>query len=63
MRVSETGKGRIKLIFALLFLAALVFALVKVVPVYVSNYELNDDIHQLAIQATVDRSSAGAVAP
>ena len=61
MRRSESGKGRVKLVFALLFLAALAFALIKIVPVYVSNYELNDDIHQLAVQATVDRSTAAAV--
>jgi uncharacterized protein (UPF0333 family) len=61
MRRSESGKGRIKFIFALLFLAAVAFVSVKVIPVYVRNYEFKDEIHGLAIQATVDRSAAAAV--
>lgn len=58
MRRSESGAGSAKAIFAILFLVAVVYCGWKVIPVYVNNYELNDDIRQLAIQATVDRSSA-----
>ncbi|MGD0696705.1 MAG: hypothetical protein ABSB82_17960 [Terriglobia bacterium] len=58
---TDKGAGRGKLIFALLVLAAAAYCAIKIVPVYVSNYELNDKIRQLAIQATVDRSSAQAV--
>jgi|SRR5579859_4624358 len=58
MRPSESGAGRAKAIFAILFLIAVVFCGWKVIPVYVNNYELNDDIRQLAIRSTVDRSSA-----
>jgi len=61
MRHSDRGAGYGKLIFALLVLAAAAYCAVKIVPVYVSNYELNDKIRQLAIQATVDHSSAQAV--
>ncbi len=61
MRRSESGGGRLKLFFAIIFLAAVAYVAAKVVPVYVNNYQLNDDIHQLAIQATVDRSSAEAI--
>jgi len=61
MRQSDRGASNAKLIFVLLFLAALAYASFKIIPIYVGNYELNDDIRQLAIQATVDRSSAEAV--
>jgi len=61
MRRTEQGAGRGKLIFTLLVLAAVAYCAFKTVPVYVNNYELNDKIHQLAIQATVDHSSAQAV--
>jgi hypothetical protein len=61
MRRSEKGAGSAKLIFAIIFLALVGWTALKVVPVYVSNYELNDDIRQLAIQATVDRSSVESV--
>ena len=61
MRLSEKGRGKVKLFFVLTFLAAVAFVAIKVIPVYVDNYELTDDIHQLAIQATVDHSSAEGV--
>lgn len=61
MRQTEKGAGRVKLIFALVVLAAVAYCAAKIVPVYVSNYELQDKIRQLAIQATVDRSSSQAV--
>lgn len=61
MRVSEKGRGNVKFFFALIFLAIVAFVAIKVIPVYVNNYELNDDIHQLAVQATVDHSSAEAI--
>ena len=58
MRPSESGAGRAKAIFAIVFLIFVAFCGWKIIPVYVNNYELNDDIRQLAIQSTVDRSSA-----
>lgn len=61
MRRSEKGAGSAKLIFAIIILSLVGWTAYKVIPIYVANYELNDDIHQLAIQATVDRSSADAV--
>jgi len=61
MRRTERGAGRAKLIVVLLILAAAAYCGIKIVPIYVSNYELNDKIRQLAIQATVDHSSAQAV--
>ena len=61
MQLSERGAGYFKLFFAIIFLVVVAFIAFKVIPVYVNNYELTDDIHQLAIQATVDHSSAEAV--
>src|SRR5579859_4915179 len=58
MRPSESGAGRFKAIFAICFLFAVIYCAWKIIPIYVNNYELSDDIRQLAIQATVDRSSA-----
>lgn len=49
----ESGKGRIKALLSLAFLAAVVFSAVKIVPVYVSNYELQDFINNVAVQVTV----------
>jgi YbbR domain-containing protein len=61
MRRSEKGAGSAKLIFAIVFLALVGWTAFKVIPVYVANYELNNNIHDLAIQATVDRASVEAV--
>ena len=61
MRRSDSGAGQAKLIFALAFLVAVAYFCVKTVPVYVHNYELNDYIRQLAIQATVEHMSADRV--
>ena len=61
MRHTDRGAGYGKLIFALLIISAVAYCAIKIVPVYVSNYELNDKIRQLAVQATVDHSSAQGV--
>ncbi|HEV2350006.1 MAG TPA: hypothetical protein VG028_09210 [Terriglobia bacterium] len=61
MRRSEKGAGSAKLIFTIIFLALVGWTAFKVIPIYVANYELNNDIHDLAIQATVDRASVDAV--
>jgi hypothetical protein len=57
MRRSEKGAGTAKLIFAIIFLSLVGWTAFKVIPVYVANYELNNDIHDLAIQATVNHAS------
>lgn len=46
MRLSESGKGTLKAIVALAFLAALTYAGVKVIRVYANNYALQDYIRQ-----------------
>jgi len=44
MRRLESGKGTAKAIFALAFLAAVIFSCFKIIPVYVDNYQLQDYI-------------------
>jgi hypothetical protein len=61
MQYTASGRGYAKLIFTLLVLGAVGFVAVKTIPVYVHNYELQDFIRQLAIRATVNRTSVEAV--
>jgi hypothetical protein len=42
MRRLESGKGTAKAIFALAFLAAVIFSCFKIIPVYVDNYQLQE---------------------
>jgi hypothetical protein len=53
MRTSEAGAGRIKAIFTLLFVAVVIFLGIKIIPVFVNNYQLQDDLRTMAINATV----------
>lgn len=41
-RSREKGGSRVSLVLTLLVLAALIFSAVKIVPIYVDNYELQD---------------------
>ena len=52
---SQCGEGRLKAIIYTVILAAAVFAAVKVVPVYVAEYELKDKITEQARFAIVNR--------
>ncbi len=55
--VSERGEGKAKAIIVTLILAFLVYTAVKVVPPYVSEYELSDKIQETARFASVNRNS------
>jgi hypothetical protein len=44
MRPSESGKITFKAILSLAFLAAVIYAGIKIIPVYVNDYQLNDYI-------------------
>lgn len=55
---SEHGGSRIKTIMVLLIFGAMVFVLVKIVPLLVTNYEFQDKIQQEATFATVSRKPA-----
>jgi hypothetical protein len=46
MQWSDSGRATFKTILALLFLAAVVYAGVKIIPVYINSFELQDFIRQ-----------------
>ena len=50
MRGGEEGSGRLKTLFSLAFLAAVVYAAVKILPAYVDNFQLQDHIRPLTTQ-------------
>jgi hypothetical protein len=54
----ERGGSKLKTLFALAIVAALVFAAIKIVPVYVTNYQLQDSMQEEATFASVNRKSA-----
>ena len=61
MRRSESGKITVKAILSLAFLAALVFAAAKIIPVYVNNYELTDYVQNQTPFWLTQRASAEAI--
>jgi YbbR domain-containing protein len=61
MRQLDVGRGTLKTIFALGFLAALVYSCVKIIPVYVNNYQLQDYIEQQTPFWLTQRASVEAV--
>jgi hypothetical protein len=46
MRCLESGKGTAKAVFALAFLAAVIFSCFKIIPAYVDNYQLQEYIQK-----------------
>jgi hypothetical protein len=58
MRQPDSGQSYTKLFLTLAVLAALVYVAIQAVPVYVENYQLEDYMRLLAVQASVARSSA-----
>ena len=54
---SQRGEGKLKAIIYTLILFAAVYAAVKVVPVYVAEYQLNDKITEQARFAVVNHYS------
>lgn len=52
------GGTRLKTLLVLLIIFALVYGSVKLVPVYVTNYELQDSMQEQATFASVNRTSA-----
>ena len=51
---SQRGEGRLKAVIYTVILVAAVYAAVKVVPIYVAEYELNDKITEQARFAVVN---------
>jgi hypothetical protein len=48
MRLSESGRVTFKAILSLAFLAALIFACIKIIPAYVNNFQLKDYLQNQA---------------
>jgi hypothetical protein len=58
MRGSEEAASRLRSVSSLAVLAAIIFTLIKTLPAYVNNYQLQDHIRQLAIQLSVRTTPA-----
>lgn len=50
MRCSDSGKGRAKLIFALVVIAGMIYTAVQTIPVVVHAYEFQDSLRELVYQ-------------
>lgn len=54
-RLKESGGGSFGLIITLVILAAIGYIAYQVVPVYVHNYELNNYLNEVALEAVSNR--------
>lgn len=54
----ERGGSRLKTLFVLVIVFALVFSAVKIVPIYVTNYQLQDSMQEEATYASVNRKTS-----
>jgi hypothetical protein len=61
MRRSDSGKGTIKAILTVAFLVAVIYAGIKIIPVYVNSYELDDYIRQQNPFWVTQHASADAI--
>jgi hypothetical protein len=61
MRASESGQSQLRGILTLAAVAVLIYVAVRTVPIYIDNYDLEDYIRQLAIQATAARPPAAQI--
>jgi hypothetical protein len=61
MRRSESGKITFKAILSLAFIAAVIYVGVKIIPVYVNNYQLNDYVENQTPFWLTQRASAEAI--
>lgn len=57
----EKGGGRVKALFALVILIVMIYASIKIVPAYVTNYQLLDSMQEEATFASVNRKTADAI--
>ncbi len=51
MRHTDSGAGRIKTLFSLFVLVAIIYTGIKVLPAYVYNYELKDFLREESLNA------------
>jgi len=61
MQRSESGKITFKAILSLAFIAAVIYTAVKVIPVYVNNYQLQDYVENQTPFWLTQRASAEAI--
>ena len=58
-RWTESGRGYLSLIITLVILAGLAYTGIRVVPVYINNFQLNDYLTNLAQEVAVRRVEPG----
>jgi hypothetical protein len=61
MRLSESGRITFKALLSLAFLGALIFVSVKVIPVYINDYEINDYLQNQTPFWLTQRASADVI--
>jgi uncharacterized protein (UPF0333 family) len=61
MRLSDTGAGRTKALLSLVFLVIVIFVGIKVIPVYVNDYQLDDFVRQQTPYWLTQRARADAI--
>lgn len=61
MHTAETGAGRIKAILSLAFLVVVIFVGIKIIPVYVNDYQLADYIRTQTPFWLTSRESADSI--
>ena len=58
MRHSDTGAGRVKALLSIIFLIIVIFVGIKIIPVYVNDYELADFVREQTPFCLTQRASA-----
>ena len=61
MRRSDSGRVTVKAILWLVFIVAVIYSGIKIIPVYVNSYELEDYIRQQNPYWVTQRASADAI--
>jgi hypothetical protein len=61
MRHTDSGAGRVKAILSIVFLIYVIIVGIKVIPVYVNDYELDDYIRQQTPFWLTERKHADAI--
>lgn len=61
MQITDSGAGRAKAILSIAFLIIVIFCGIKIIPVYVNSYELDDYIRQQTPFWLTQRASADSI--
>lgn len=57
----EKGGARVKTFFAVIVLIVMIYAAIRIVPAYVTNYQLQDSMQEEATFATINRKTPDAI--